>query len=102
MKFETRHASHPSIIPTADTAKLRELYHIGGIFTPALILAGGDPMADDQPALMRNRTAIGGIPTAYVCRGFTCDLPTSDPLAFERQVKRLIGDGVIPEPTRGG
>ena len=33
MKFETRHASHPSIIPTADTAKLRELYHIGGIFT---------------------------------------------------------------------
>ena len=34
MKFETRHASHPSIIPTADTSKLRELYHIGGIFTP--------------------------------------------------------------------
>ena len=33
MKFETRHASHPSIIPTADTAKLRELYHIGGMFT---------------------------------------------------------------------
>ena len=33
MKFETRHASHPGIIPTADTAKLRELYHIATIFT---------------------------------------------------------------------
>src|SRR5690349_10334491 len=34
MKFDTRHASHPSIIPTADSAKLRELYHIANIFTP--------------------------------------------------------------------
>ena len=33
MKFETRHASHPSIIPTANTERLRELYHIGGMFT---------------------------------------------------------------------
>jgi len=33
MKFETRHASHPSIIPTANSEKLRELYHIGGLFT---------------------------------------------------------------------
>jgi 4-deoxy-L-threo-5-hexosulose-uronate ketol-isomerase len=34
MKFETRHASHPSIISTASSAKLRELYHISGIFIP--------------------------------------------------------------------
>jgi 4-deoxy-L-threo-5-hexosulose-uronate ketol-isomerase len=34
MKFETRHASHPSIIPTANSAKLRELYHVGGLFIP--------------------------------------------------------------------
>lgn len=34
MKFETRHASHPSIVPTANSAKLRELYHVGGIFIP--------------------------------------------------------------------
>jgi 4-deoxy-L-threo-5-hexosulose-uronate ketol-isomerase len=33
MKFETRHASHPSIIQGADSARLRELYHIGGMFT---------------------------------------------------------------------
>jgi 4-deoxy-L-threo-5-hexosulose-uronate ketol-isomerase len=34
MKFDTRHASHPSIIPAASTSKLRELYHISGIFIP--------------------------------------------------------------------
>jgi 4-deoxy-L-threo-5-hexosulose-uronate ketol-isomerase len=34
MKFETRHASHPSIIPTLSSAKMRELYHISGIFIP--------------------------------------------------------------------
>ena len=32
MKFDTRHASHPAIIETADTAKLRELFHVSGIF----------------------------------------------------------------------
>src|SRR4051812_18895277 len=34
MKFDTRHASHPTIIQGADTAKLRELYHVGGMFIP--------------------------------------------------------------------
>jgi 4-deoxy-L-threo-5-hexosulose-uronate ketol-isomerase len=34
MKFETRHASHPSIIATANSAKLRELYHVSGLFIP--------------------------------------------------------------------
>ena len=33
MKFDTRHASHPSIIPTLSSAKLRELYHVSGIFS---------------------------------------------------------------------
>lgn len=32
MKFDTRHASHPTIIASADTAKLRQLYHVSGIF----------------------------------------------------------------------
>ena len=34
MKFETRHASHQSIVQTADTKKLRELYHVSGFFAP--------------------------------------------------------------------
>ena len=34
MKFETRHASHPSIIPTLNSSKIREMYHVSGIFIP--------------------------------------------------------------------
>jgi len=34
MKFETRHASHPSVIPTLSSAKMREFYHLSGIFIP--------------------------------------------------------------------
>ena len=34
MKFETRHASHPSMIPTLDSSKMRSTYHISGIFIP--------------------------------------------------------------------
>jgi 4-deoxy-L-threo-5-hexosulose-uronate ketol-isomerase len=34
MKFETRHASHPTVIPTLNSSKMREMYHISGIFIP--------------------------------------------------------------------
>ena len=66
---------------------------LGAVFVPGLAIAGGDPAAPNQPSVMRNRVASGGNPTAYVCRGFVCDLPTSDPDELERQVRRLIGDG---------
>jgi uncharacterized protein YyaL (SSP411 family) len=90
-----------AIVGEVDHARLRELIaRIGTTFAPALTLAGGDPLAEAQPALMRDRTAIGGLPTAYVCRGFTCDLPTSDPAELERQVKLLIGDGAITTEPR--
>jgi 4-deoxy-L-threo-5-hexosulose-uronate ketol-isomerase len=32
MKFDTRHASHPSSIPSANSARLREFFHISEIF----------------------------------------------------------------------
>ena len=54
--------------------------------------AGGDPAAPGQPALLRGRSAAGGVPTAYVCRAFTCELPTADPGVVEQQVKSLVGD----------
>jgi uncharacterized protein YyaL (SSP411 family) len=66
---------------------------LGRAFVPGLVIAGGDPESPDQPALMRNRSAIDGRPTAYVCRGFTCDLPTADPDTLESQVLQLMGEG---------
>ena len=34
MKFDTRHACHQSIVQTADTSRLRELFHVSGLFMP--------------------------------------------------------------------
>ena len=84
----------------SDPRHLALVNRVSSSFVPALILAGGSPVEDGQPALLRHRQALAGIPTAFVCRGFTCDLPTADPDELERQVKQLIGDA-FPAPSPG-
>jgi uncharacterized protein YyaL (SSP411 family) len=53
---------------------------------PGLVLAQGDPdeVAGDPAAagLLRDRPLVGGRAAAYVCRGFVCDRPTTDPGAL--------------------
>ncbi|TDE09106.1 thioredoxin domain-containing protein [Jiangella asiatica] len=48
--------------------------------SPGAVVVAGDPA---DPAvwsipLLRDRDVIGGVPAAYVCRGFVCDLPLTD------------------------
>jgi uncharacterized protein YyaL (SSP411 family) len=45
---------------------------------PHLVLAGG-PEGSAVPELLKDRTAIEGRPTAYVCEHFSCQAPTTDP-----------------------
>ena len=54
---------------------------------PGLVVAVGAPGADDPP-LLRDRSLVGGVPAAYVCRGFVCDLPTTDAAGLARQLGR--------------
>jgi uncharacterized protein YyaL (SSP411 family) len=44
---------------------------------PHLVLAGG-PEGSELPPLLRDRPAINGSPTAYVCESFTCKQPVTD------------------------
>ena len=55
---------------------------------PGAVIAVGDPLdgAGPRPALLRERPLVGGRPVAYVCRGFVCDLPTSDPSQLARSL----------------
>lgn len=50
---------------------------------PGLVLAQGDPDevagSADAVGLLRDRPLIGDRAAAYVCRGFVCDRPTTDP-----------------------
>ncbi len=57
---------------------------------PNHVLVGVDP-AETQPfasPLLEGRGTLDGRPAAYVCEGYTCDLPTSDPAALAQQLAR--------------
>jgi uncharacterized protein YyaL (SSP411 family) len=53
--------------------------------SPGLALAvGPGGSAESIIPLLAGRPAIDGQATAYVCRGFVCDAPTTDPTVLER------------------
>ncbi|MEU7086093.1 thioredoxin domain-containing protein [Streptomyces achromogenes] len=61
------------------TAALHRTALLGA--APGAVVACGTPDGDEFP-LLAGRTLIDGAPAAYVCRGFVCDLPVTDPEAL--------------------
>ena len=56
-------------------------------FRPTQVLAvSADPAASAVP-LLHDRTAIDGAATAYLCRGFACQRPTTDPAELTSQLE---------------
>jgi uncharacterized protein len=47
------------------------------VSAPGTVVVSGDGRSADVP-LLRDRPLIGGLPTAYVCRGFVCERPVTD------------------------
>ncbi|QTE28304.1 thioredoxin domain-containing protein [Pengzhenrongella sicca] len=73
-----------AVLGPASDARTRALVEAALRATaPGAVLAVGDPNRTGDPAsavpLLRDRPLLGGLPTAYVCRGFVCDLPTTSP-----------------------
>jgi uncharacterized protein len=50
---------------------------------PGLVLAVGDPEQSPTAPLLADRPLVDGRPAAYVCRGFVCDRPVTDPADLE-------------------
>ncbi len=58
-----------------------------GAYRPRVVTALAKlPLEAETPALLADRPARNGAPTAYVCRGFTCELPVTDAAALEAQL----------------
>ncbi|WP_166846605.1 thioredoxin domain-containing protein [Isoptericola sp. BMS4] len=53
--------------------------------TAGAVVVPGVPDAPGVP-LLADRPLVDGAPTAYVCRGFVCDLPVTDPAALEERL----------------
>jgi uncharacterized protein YyaL (SSP411 family) len=51
---------------------------------PGAVLAVGDPGDGPGVALLADRPLVDGRPTAYVCRSFVCERPTTDPAELSR------------------
>jgi uncharacterized protein YyaL (SSP411 family) len=43
------------------------------------VLAVGDPTQQPTAPLLADRPLVDGLAAAYVCRGFVCDRPVTDP-----------------------
>jgi len=54
-------------------------------FRPNLVTAAG-PEGSTSPPLLRERTLVDGSPAAYVCEGFACKAPVTDPADLAEQL----------------
>ena len=76
---------------TDDPATLALLAEARRGYRPNQVVAASpDPAATLIP-LLEGRLALDGRPTGYVCRGFVCRLPVTDPAAFHNQLEEPIG-----------
>jgi uncharacterized protein YyaL (SSP411 family) len=72
--------------PSADDPGTRELHRTALLGSaPGVVVACGTPGGDEFP-LLADRVLVEGKPTAYVCRGFVCDLPVTDAAALREKL----------------
>jgi uncharacterized protein len=69
-----------------DTTALEAI--VRATFRPNVVVAAG-PAGATEPPLLDARTEVGGEPAAYVCEGFTCNLPVTNPAALEKELADL-------------
>jgi uncharacterized protein YyaL (SSP411 family) len=56
-------------------------------YVPSLVLAGGNPGGSPRIKLLDDRPLVDDKPTAYVCRGYSCDRPVTEPDALLDQLE---------------
>ncbi|MBB4891609.1 hypothetical protein FHS39_000609 [Streptomyces olivoverticillatus] len=75
-----------AVVGPADHPGTRALHRTALLGTaPGAVVAVGEPGSEEVP-LLSGRGLVDGRPAAYVCRGFTCDAPTSDAEALAEKL----------------
>ncbi len=76
------------MVPPSPSGHLELVRAVRGRHRPQLVVAvgrAGEESAQGAP-LVRDRASLGGLPTAFLCRGFQCELPTTDPVQLVAQL----------------
>jgi uncharacterized protein YyaL (SSP411 family) len=73
-----------------DAATRALLEPVRATWRPFQVLAVAPPaaVATSTVPLLRDRVALEGRPTAYVCRDFVCELPVTEPDALRARLAR--------------
>jgi len=69
----------------ADTQTLLDV--VSATHRPHLVVAAGPPDDGGHVPLLRDRPMMDGKATAYLCRAFVCQAPTTDPVALQAQLE---------------
>ena len=83
--------------PRADGATSELLREVNRTYQPFVVLVAVDAKADASRRLLDLLPWVGGQtmregkPTAYVCRNFVCERPTTDPKALGEQLRGVRG-----------
>jgi uncharacterized protein YyaL (SSP411 family) len=81
-----------AIVGDLDDESTRLLVEVAcGGYAPNRVVAVAAPTAANSSSvpLLRDRPQLKDRPTAYVCRGFTCRLPVTDPDALREQLAEV-------------
>jgi len=94
LDFQLEQTKEVALVAPGDGGpeELAELAAVVRAAGPHLVLAGG-PEGSERPELMRDRPAVDGKPTAYVCENFACQAPVTDADALAAQIRDDVGDG---------
>ncbi len=76
-----------------DPATVALLTEVRAGFRPNQVVSVAADGAASEVPLLRDRVAIEGRPTAYVCRGFVCRLPVADATGLRTQLDAATVDG---------
>jgi uncharacterized protein len=81
-----------AIVGPLDDRATRDLLQVASAgFAPSRVVAAAAEDVAERSAvpLLRDRPLVRGRPTAYVCRGFACRLPVTDPDALREQLAEV-------------
>ena len=75
-----------------DPARAALVWEVQRGYRPDLVVSVAPDAVDRAVPLLRDRLRIGGRPTAYVCRGFVCRLPVTDPNELAKLLHEAAAD----------